>query len=411
MNAKDLVNALVSLRRKAKWHLEKSRIVHLKPVQPSTGSVLLSYMIEPFLLRKGHQVRSHHTSYWECVRIAETFLDMGYSVDVINSYNKTFWPRKRYDFFIEHRTVLERVAEVLNHDCIKIMHIDTAHALFNNAAEAQRLLELQRRRNVTLCPRRFMMPNLAIEHADYATVLGNAFTMSTFTYAGKPLYRLPISATVLYEWPSDKDFVASRRHFIWLNSGGLVHKGLDLALEAFAGMPDHRLTVCGPVEQEEDFVRVFRKELYDTPNITTVGWVDVAGQKFSDLARAAVGLVSPSCSEGCSGSVVTGMHAGLVPIVSYESGVDVSEDRGIVLPNCSVAEIRRSVRSISDRPAGELQTLARRSWEYARATYTREKFAESYSAAIDAIVQRNRNDVRFSAASDPVRRAAHHPAD
>ena len=35
----------------------------------------------------------------------------------------------------------------------------------------------------------------------------------------------------------------------------MVHKGLDLVLEAFAGMPEYHLTVCGPVAKEKDFER------------------------------------------------------------------------------------------------------------------------------------------------------------
>ena len=60
---------------------------------------------------------------------------------------------------------------------MKIMHLDTAHILFHNAAEANRLLQLQGRRGVTLKVRRFEMPNLGIEHADYATATGNDFVV------------------------------------------------------------------------------------------------------------------------------------------------------------------------------------------------------------------------------------------
>jgi glycosyltransferase involved in cell wall biosynthesis len=386
MDMRGVVNTLYMLRQQAKWHFEKSRVVYLRPDGPIRGHVLLSYMIEPFL-RSRQEMRHDHTNYWECVQMAATFLGLGYAVDVINSYNKTFLPAKDYAVFVEHRTVLERVAQSLNQDCLKIMHIDTAHALFQNAAEARRLLDLQRRRGITLRPRRFMIPNLAIEYADCATILGNEFTMSTFAYANKPLYRVPISAALMYDWPEDKDFEACRRHFIWFNSGGLVHKGLDLVLEAFAGLPDHRLTVCGPVDTEEDFAQAFRRELYETPNIRTIGWIDIASQAFRDLTCSAVGLVSPSCSEGGGGSVVTCMHAGLVPIISYESSVDVTADRGVVLRSCSVEEIRRAIQSISNSPIAQIQTMARNAWEYARATHTRKKFAEAYDAAVSAIMR------------------------
>ena len=126
---------------------------------------------------------------------------------------------------------------------------------------------------------------MAIEHADCAAVLGNEFTISTYTYANKPIYRVPISAPFLYPWPEGKDFEACRRHFLWFGSHGFVHKGLDLVLDAFAEMPDYHLTVCGPIREEieKDFEKAFYKELYQTSNIRTLGWVDIGRPEFTKL--------------------------------------------------------------------------------------------------------------------------------
>jgi glycosyltransferase involved in cell wall biosynthesis len=399
MNLRDITAAIASLRRKAKWHLEKSKIVHLKPQARPRGNVLISYMIEPFLLKDEADIPPHHSSYWECVQMARTFLELGYAVDVINSYNKVFTPKKPYAYFVEHRMVLERVGSRLNPDCIKIMHIDTAHLLFNNAAEANRLLDLQQRRGVTLRPRRFIMPNLAIEHADCATILGNQFTMSTFAYANKPLFRVPVSSAKLYDWPGGKNFESCRRRFLWFNSGGMIHKGLDLVLEAFAATPQCDLTVCGPVENEPDFARAFHKELYETPNIRTFGWIDIASREFLDIADSCLAHISPSCSEGCSGAVITCMHAGLIPIASYQSGVDIGDDVGAVLRTCSIAEIQQSVSWLSGQPATTLAAMARNAWKFARDNHTRERFADSYRAVIHELERTRGAAIRVASAS------------
>ena len=95
-------------------------------------------------------------------------------------------------------------------------------------------------------PRRFEIPNLAIEHADCATILGNEFTINTFRYANKPLYPVPIVPAASYPWPDGKDFDACRKRFLWFGSGGLVRKGLDLVLEAFVGMPDYPFDYLWP---------------------------------------------------------------------------------------------------------------------------------------------------------------------
>jgi glycosyltransferase involved in cell wall biosynthesis len=164
----------------------------------------------------------------------------------------------------------------------------------------------------------------------------------------------------------------------------MVHKGLDLALEAFAGMPAYHLTVCGPVQREKDFEQAFYKELYETPNIHTIGWVDTATPTFAEITSKCVGLVYPSCSEGQSGAVVECLHAGLVPIVSYESGVDV-HDFGVTLKTCSIEEIRDEVQRIAKLPPQEIKRMACAAWKFARANHTRERFAEAYQKVIDQI--------------------------
>ena len=363
----------------------KEKVVSLQPAGASKGHVLLSYLIDPFLLKPGEAVTHAHTNRWESLQIGQIFLDLGYSVDVIDFMNETFQPQKEYSIFVDTRYNFERLASSINPDCLKIMHIDTSHAIFKAAAEWRRLLDLQQRKGVSLTARRFEWPNQAIEHSDCATVLGNEFTMGTFRFAGKPMYRVPLSNPFVYDWPQGKDFDVCRKRYLWFGARGMVHKGLDLALDAFAQMPEFHLTVCGPVSQERDFEEAYYKELYETPNIETIGWVDVGSPKFLDIARSCVALLYPSCSEGQAGAVITCLHAGLIPVISYESGVDV-HDFGNILRTSSIPEIQSSLRSLSDLPPNRLEQMARSAWEYARANHTRETFSREYRAAIEKIL-------------------------
>jgi len=361
------------------------KVVSLKPETNSRGNALLSIWNEPFLFKADQAgSQSHHSHYWESLEMVRAFLDFGYSVDVIHYMNKTFMPHKDYSVLVDERWNIERLSPFLNHGSMKIMHLDTAHILFMNAAECRRLLELQQRRGITLRHRRLETANLGLEYADCATILGNAFTISTYSYANKPLFSVPLTPPTVYPWPEEKDFENCRKNFLWFASGGLVHKGLDVALEAFAEMPEYHLTVCGPVHEENDFEQAFYKELYHTPNIHTVGWIDIYSREFIELTRNCIGLIYPSCSEGQAGAVVTCLHAGLIPIMSYESGVD-ADDFGVILKDCSIEEIKNSIQMVATLPAKELETMARKAWDCARTNYTAEKFREEYHKFVGKI--------------------------
>jgi glycosyltransferase involved in cell wall biosynthesis len=200
-----------------------------------------------------------------------------------------------------------------------------------------------------------------------------------------PLFRVPISTCALSPLPETKNYATCRSSFLWFGSAGFVHKGLDLVLEAFAEMPEYHLYVCGPLQQEKEFIKAFYNELYQTPNIHAIGWVDVAGAEFMEIANKCLGLVYPSCCEGGGGSVITCMHAGLIPIVSYESSVDV-DDYGVILKDSSITTIRNTVHTVSNLPIHQLGQMAQKAREFAMANHTREKFAEEYKNIVLKII-------------------------
>jgi glycosyltransferase involved in cell wall biosynthesis len=259
--------------------------------------------------------------------------------------------------------------------------------LYHNFAQLQRLRQLQARRGISLMPYRLQEPHLGIEYADAATTLGNDFTISTYEYARKPILRVPISTTRTLDWPENKDFDKSRKTFLWFGSSGFIHKGLDLVLEAFAAMPDYQLIVCGPVEHEKEFVAAFRKELFDTPNISTRGWIDVESPEFTQIVDNCIAVISPSCCESGGGAAIVCMHAGLIPIVSREASVDVGDSYGILLKESSVDQVKSAARQVSELSTERLTTMSRNAWEHARAEHTREKYSHVYRNIINNLLE------------------------
>ncbi|QVL50325.1 MAG: glycosyltransferase [Thiocapsa sp.] len=338
------------------------------------------------MLREDDPVLRTHNHFIEASSIASCLLERGYTVDFIDYRNPGFVPRKRYDLFVSARTNFERIARRLNPDCVKIVHLDTSHWLSNNHAALVRLRDVCNRRGVALSSYRPIEYNRGIEEADCATLLGNEVTHETYAFAGKTVFQIPNPGSTEYAWDDNKDFDACRNRFLWLGSAGFVHKGLDLALEAFARMPGLHLTVCGPIERDRHFEDAFRKELYETPNIHTHGWVDVTGAEFAALASRTIGHIYPTCAEGAAGAVVNCMHFGLVPITTPQAGVDVDPSFGLVLPELSVKAVQDAVRTIAGLPTDRLAAMARMSQSEARRVYSREHYEEVFGAVIDRIL-------------------------
>jgi glycosyltransferase involved in cell wall biosynthesis len=356
---------------------EARRVVSLAAGDEPQGTVLMSFLVTPFPDREGGSVSHHHTNQWECWRMAQTFLELGYDVDVIHFTNRRFRPQKDYRLALDVLLNLERLDPHLPAGCRRVLHADAAHWLVHGLAQHRRLLNLRERRGIALQPMKTVVPNRAIEVADCATVLGNAFTLDSFRFAGKPLLRVPISSPFLYPWPEEKDFSAARRRFLWFGSSGFVHKGLDLVLEAFAATPELHLTVCGPMAAEPEFVAAFHQELHETPNIETRGWVDVASEEFLSLTWATGSVLFPSCSEGGGGAVISCMHAGLLPVVTRQASVDV-EDFGVLIEADTVEGVRQAALDVARMAEPELRDRSRRGWEHVRRHHTREAFEARY---------------------------------
>lgn len=361
-------------------------VVHLSPSVPSGKRVLLSYLAEPFLLKPGQVPSTFHSNYWECAEIAQTFLEKGYRVDVIDWDNERFSPRYHYNICIDVHNNLRNLAPYLE-NTLKIFHITNAHWAVAKENEERRIAALKQRRGVVLMPRRTLTPSYNIEEADCATMLGNDYTKSTYAFAKKEIFRVPVSSPMLFEFPKQKDFNMARKHFLWLGGSGAVHKGLDITLEAFAQMPELHLTVCGPIKSEEDFMTAYNKELTQAPNISYLGRIDLAGPKFQELVRECGAVVFPSSSEGGGGSVINCMQAGLVPVVTEETSVDIG-DFGVMISKPTVEGVTHAIKQVGGMPPSELQHRSENAWQYARSNHTREQFAKNYRATVETILNK-----------------------
>ena len=365
---------------------KKRAVIRREPAGNPRGCAVISYITWPFVEGFDSPKARGHTNAYEVIVMAESFLDLGFRVEIIDWDDASYAPPSDCRIAIDIHGNLERWQSALPSACRRILHATGPHWLFWNHAELARLQSVQARNGIALKPRRQVEPSRGVEVADEVVVLGNEFTRQTFVFGGKPVTRVPISSAYEFSWPIGRDFEQASKRFLWVGSYGMVHKGLDLALDAFAGMPDLELTVCGRPEKEDDFHRLYERQLLKTPNIHLHGWLDMAAPDFAEIARTHAAVIYPSSAEGGAGSVIHCMHAGMLPICTMEASIDLG-NFGVHVESGTVEAVQKACRAVAEMPASEVEARALAAYEHVRAVHTRERFRENYGKLAKRIAE------------------------
>lgn len=341
---------------------------------------LMLYVVAPFVAR---QLSSGHQNQWQAMEMARIIGSFGYNVDVINFDNRRVRFSKKYDLVVDlHPGLNEVYKQYLTPGCLRIAYITGSNPDFSNRAEAGRLADLAARRGELLTQRRHVRPfaKEVLESYDAIFFIGNGYNYRTYDgYNIRRLFYIRNNGLPIAQISGEGE--RSPRGFLFLASGGQVHKGLDLLLEVFSRNSDLTLYICSSFRSEKDFCRLFDRELFHCGNIIPIGFVDVMGAEFRKVAARCSYVVLPSCSEANASSVLTGMSAGLIPIVSRECGFE--QDEVHYFPDCSIKSIEATLRDYAGRSPEWLRLEA----EKAKNMVTTRYSAEAYSASVQSALK------------------------
>jgi len=266
----------------------------------------------------------------------------------------------------------------------KIAYITGSNPVVANQAEQERLDDVFARRGVRLAPRRQADPFPAdlLEQFDAFFLIGNRRTLATYDmFQLPPVFLLPNTAVAGIN-PAGSG--CSAQNFLFLASGGQVHKGLDLLLELFPRHPELNLFICSSFKSERDFCSLYHQELFATPNIHPEGFLDITGHYFQELAGRCAWMLLPSCAEGMSGSVTAAMSTGMVSVVSTACGFE--EDEVIILPDCSLETIERTVLALASMPAEQVASQREKALQLAEERYAAACFSQRIGQAFAEVL-------------------------
>lgn len=289
--------------------------------------VLISYIVEPFC---GIPDNWLHTNRQEAIAIAQAFHSLAYQVDVISYLSKQQINFSQYDCIFGFGDPLCQSYKLGNNSSTIIHYATGMHVTHQNQATLERAKAVFKQKNVWLIESCRVVDSYWAEQAilsDAIIVLGNNMVSETYMrHNNCPIYN--VNTTFNISLPDttldSKNFSIAKKNFLWFSSGGLIHKGLDLLLNAFSMREDINLHIAGPVYSEPRFIKAFSAEL-DRPNVFTYGVIDVRSEKFKTLIRSCAFGILPSCSEGQASSIKNLMSNGVLPVVTPECGYDFNK--------------------------------------------------------------------------------------
>lgn len=347
-------------------------------------NVLVSYISYP--IKKG--LVKTHSNFLELQLILEIFKNLAFNIDVADYTYEGRIDYSKYDLIFGFGSpfgsaLLDKTAK----RALKICYLTGSLKLFN---QMERVRYLRERKGISVIPRRnyyWKYLQESVSMSDAIILTGNEWTESTVRPYNSIIFRvrLPIflpDKEEITKIIQEKDWERAKKNFLWFGSSGALHKGLDLCLDVFSNKENLYLHVCGPVDREEDFFEVYKRELTELRNIKYYSFVKVDSSIFRDIITSCAFAIFPSCSEGGGGSLLTCMAYGLIPIATIEASVDIEASYGILLEDYKVEYISEIVESVSHISSDKLVDMAIKSMEYTHQNHNSETYKEDFLNAL-----------------------------
>ncbi|MBR4066441.1 MAG: glycosyltransferase [Bacteroidaceae bacterium] len=356
--------------------------------------VLLCHLPEAF---GGKELPKHHSNLTECLVIAKCFSRLGYNVDCA-SRAKTGIDYTPYDvvFGINGNAFMGSFSPSAGVSPQRIFYSVGAETCFNYRKTSMRNLEFRRRHGRWFLDSNRYMPgdprNYYEAHfSDAVICLGDDFVYRQFLEedSAPERYRwLPAFYFKVKEPCVNKDFAICRRSVLWFGSTGLLHKGLDIAIDFAAAHPEFTLHVCGSSSSEKDFWEYYNPILRKCSNIVLHGFVNIESDKFSQILDNCGIMLNPTISEGGAVAALNVLGNGaLLPVYSQATGINLSGN-GIVVPDVTYEAFEKALFEADSLPLDTFAAKAFATHRLVREECSLEKYEERMFGYIKSIIEK-----------------------
>ena len=327
---------------------------------------------------------STHTNVFEALEIIKFFIDNNYTIDVIYCNSKEYLSllkHKKYDVIFGFGETFYEISKN-NPKAKKIMYLTENHPDFSFKKEKERIDYFNKRhkKNVKLTRSGVFYKNEHFSVADYFIIMGR---QNEFLQYNKKIYDINPSGLINKEYRyKEKNHIVSRKNFLWFGSNGAIHKGLDLLIDIFSKRDDITLHICGLDKKDKHILKIPNKK-----NIIEYGRINVNSNQFLNLVDKCSFIILPSCSEGMSTSILTGMLHGLIPIVTKNSGgLDKLNDKALYLEDYKINYVENKINEFINFDTDFLKKMQYEVFNYSRKNFQLINFKENFYKIMNEIL-------------------------
>ena len=358
--------------------------------------VLMCHLPEAFT---GKELPKHHSNLTECHVVARCFDRLGYRVDC-SSRTKRGIDYSPYEvvFGINGNAFMGSFGSDYKPEPLRIFYSVGAETCFNYRHTSIRNLDFHRRHGRWMLGSNRYMPgdprNYYEAHfSDAVICLGNEYVYRQFLAeesCGGRYNRLPAFYFKVADPAKEKDFSLCRRNILWFGSSGMLHKGLDIAIDFVVAQPEFTLHICGGSRQESAFREYYMPVIKANGNIVMHGFVDIESQEFAHILSQCGVLLNPSVSEGGAVAVLNVLGNGaLLPVCSRATGIDI-DGYGTVVDEMTYDAFEQALLDVDKLPLKEFEQRAWEAYNDISVNYTVEKYEENMYNLLKGIIDRKR---------------------
>ncbi len=324
------------------------------------------------------------TQPFEILSISKVLADAGYCIDIVDCNDTKALPYlkdKKYDLIFGFGETFFQLTQK-HPKALSILYMTEHHPEFADQEEKKRLAyfyERHKKKARIVRSGNFYKPHHLIKPFSHVITMSEVEPFKN-TYAN-PFSIFPTGVANSNFKIEGKDHHSGRRNFLWLGSYGAIHKGLDLLLDVFESRDDIVLHIAGLSDEDEKLLSPKKKS-----NIINHGYLNIQTDTFLKVVQTCSFVILPSCSEGFSTAITTGMLHGMIPVVMKDTGFNRLNENVILLKDYKVAYIDKELTEISERSSAELEHFSMCVYDFAHQNFLPNSFERSFKKIMQNIL-------------------------